>query len=135
MSNHRPTNPRVSALTSHDVRDVPVSIYALCEPETGEIRYIGKSQDPKARASSHVSVGYHGRNVALCDWVHVLRECGARPTVRVLCVVPPGADASPVERALIREHDGPRLLNVRGTSNVAARLAASRESNSARGYY
>jgi hypothetical protein len=57
------------------------------------------------------------------EWALELRARGLRPGLRILRVVPPGADADPWERHFIAKFDSPRLLNVRGTTNPGERLA------------
>jgi hypothetical protein len=110
------------SLTKPDVRNVPVFIYALLEPGSNEIRYVGRSADPEARLRSHVT------NVGACApfrlraWALQLAATKKTPGLRVLRVVPPGADSAPWEAHYIRKHETPRLLNVRGTSDVGARM-------------
>jgi len=63
-----------------------VSIYALCEPDSLEIRYVGKAIDLEARMRSHAheskSLKFHTRKV---NW---LRSLGTdAPVVKVLAVV------------------------------------------------
>ena len=59
-------------------------IYALADPDTGRIVYIGQSIDIKKRYSRHLStVGIANRR--LCPWMLALRERGVRPKLLILC--------------------------------------------------
>lgn len=97
-------------LNSPDIRDVPVYIYALCEPDTGEIRYVGRSSNPRNRITSHRKWG--ATRVVL--WLVELRARGLGPQLRILTTVNPGADATVAEIAAIAEHASDRLLNSSG---------------------
>lgn len=60
-------------------------VYALCEPGTGEVRYIGKADDPRSRLMDHL---------ARCDhthrgrWVRKLKRLGLSPGMTVLQEIP-----------------------------------------------
>lgn len=60
-------------------------IYALKEPDTGEIRYIGKANDPKQRLRGHVSEARKrpGKTHKI-DWIASLLEKGERPILDIL---------------------------------------------------
>jgi len=60
-------------------------IYALKEPETGEIRYVGKSNDPKKRLEDHMSC--QGNHHRAC-WVKNLKHRGLRPILEVIDEIP-----------------------------------------------
>lgn len=60
-----------------------VTIYALCEPDTEEARYIGQTLDLKNRLATHLSPSptqIGGR----FDWIRGLAAGGYAPMVRVL---------------------------------------------------
>lgn len=105
-------------LNEPDVRSVTVYIYALCEPGTGEIRYVGRSANPPQRLAHH-----RGKDAAryVHDWIRELEASGATPIIRVLCIVRPGEDAAPHEKRFITALCGERLLNVRGTPRPPAK--------------
>jgi hypothetical protein len=103
-------HPR-SGLRDPDIRDVPVHIYAFVDPN-GTIRYVGKSRKPSGRLSYMYSQAGSG---AVRFWLAELAAIGQAPTIRILFTVPPGEDAAPHERRLIREHDTGALLNFMGT--------------------
>jgi hypothetical protein len=48
-------------------------------------------------------------------WLAELAANNQEPSIRILFTVPPGEDAAPHERRLIREHDTGALLNFIGT--------------------
>src|SRR5687767_4612507 len=60
------------------------TIYALCEPTTGEIRYIGKTAYPlEKRLKSHLSGAKRVRNHRTY-WIQSLSHA---PIIRALCVI------------------------------------------------
>lgn len=113
--NSRPTTP---ILGFPDVRAVPVYIYGLADPRTGEIRYVGKSDRPKLRLASHRS---NSGARAVREWCAEVMADGLSPEVVELFAVLPGHDADPWERHFIAAHDGTRLLNARGARGDISR--------------
>lgn len=60
-------------------------IYALVCPDSGSIRYIGKSDDPARRLQGHVSVETRRADEShKAHWIRKLQREGKRPTVRVI---------------------------------------------------
>lgn len=59
----------------------PVYIYGLVDPETDEIRYIGKSIRPTERLMNHCNEvsGCHRSN-----WIQSLKKCGLKPEMVIL---------------------------------------------------
>jgi hypothetical protein len=103
--------PSRSALSRPDVRDVTVYIYGLAGAD-GRIRYVGKSNAPRARLNSH----RHTTGAPLVrHWLLSLDASGEEVQIFVLDEVPAGTDAAPFEARAIRKHDTGGLLNVRGT--------------------
>jgi hypothetical protein len=98
----------VGSLLHEDVRAVPVFIYGLADPGTMTVRYVGKSANPKARFSSHLS----GQSYRLRHWLRSLN--GVKPRLLILLRVEPGEDCSEAERALIALHNKGQLLNGQG---------------------
>lgn len=62
-------------------------IYALCEPDTRKVRYIGKANNPKDRLKEHVSESVK-LNSHLGHWLARLRGSGVKPILAVLREVP-----------------------------------------------
>lgn len=59
------------------------TIYALCDPDTGAIRYIGKSVDVARRYKSHLSARDY-QHTPIRRWVAKVKRAGKVPTLRVL---------------------------------------------------
>lgn len=92
-----------------DIREQPVYIYGLSDPETGEVRYIGKSHVPRVR-----QVGLRvGGSDGVRGWLKTLQAAGRRARLVHLKRVPPGENASEWEGRFIVLFDalGFRLLN------------------------
>lgn len=87
-----------------------VTIYALCHPRTGEIRYIGATRRRlRQRLKSHMSAARRGDADACCQWKRTLREW---PEIRPYLTVPDhlGPSAERQVIAVLRAN-GVRLLN------------------------
>lgn len=65
-------------------------IYALCEPGTRTVRYIGKANNPSKRRRLHLSVSSK-LDTHLGHWLSRLRALDSTPELVVLCEVPKGA--------------------------------------------
>ena len=59
------------------------SIYALCDPWTGELRYIGKASSPSARLATHIRDSRRS-NRPVCAWVAKCLSEGKVPEMIVL---------------------------------------------------
>lgn len=59
-----------------------VYIYALCEPGTRSVRYIGMSKDPARRLREHISNARRGLDSPLGEW---LRSLSDKPNMVTLC--------------------------------------------------
>ena len=87
-------------------------IYALVDPRTDGIRYVGKSDDPWRRlcahhcASSQPSNRYHNR------WIAKLKRLGLRARLMILDRIPDGLDWQPYERAWIAAMKSGHLTNL-----------------------
>jgi len=55
-------------------------IYALVDPNTDEVRYIGKSDDPKRRLQEH----YYTCFAAKGHWLSQLKQQDKEPTIKIL---------------------------------------------------
>lgn len=64
-------------------------IYALSDPDTNEIRYIGKANNIKYRLWSHLHEAKRDlRNLRKCNWIKSLMSKGKRPIISVVEEVP-----------------------------------------------
>lgn len=61
-------------------------IYALCEPDTNEIRYIGRTSRPRSRYIEHLSGPIGDKNPKRI-WIDELLAQGKRPIMRILEMV------------------------------------------------
>lgn len=79
----RRPNPPVSAFGA--ILGSPMYLYALAEPDTGEIRYIGKTEDTvKRRLSKHMAPSSLRRKCHRTDWISSLKKRGMKPALIVL---------------------------------------------------
>lgn len=62
-------------------------IYTLSCPETGLVRYIGKSNNPNVRFSQHLRRSKKEKNYKKC-WISSLLEKGSKPIMQVIDSVP-----------------------------------------------
>lgn len=90
-------------------------IYALCDPDTGEIRYIGKANNSKRRLASHIRDSRR-KNMPVHGWIRKLVDSGKMPE---LIVIELTYDWCEAERRLIAKSRarGDRLLNVADGGN------------------
>jgi len=61
---------------------VKTFIYGLTDPETGEMRYVGKSNNPKVRYRYHLKD--KSTNPHKTAWIHKLTERGLKPNLIIL---------------------------------------------------
>ena len=64
-----------------------VFIYALKEPDTGEIRYVGKARDPKKRLTGHLKDSFRFTNHRAC-WIRSVLSKDQKPILEILDEVP-----------------------------------------------
>jgi len=92
-------------------------IYCLRCPETGDVRYIGKTKNPKTRLASHVSKAKSMHLKHHCsDWIRSLLSKGFRPEFEIIFEVPIGEDWEFHEKRLVTEYReaGQSLVNLTG---------------------
>lgn len=91
------------------------SIYALCEPDTKQPRYVGRTSFPLGhRLSNHVASAKRGMSSeGLSLWVNQLEAIGKRPVIILLEECAP-EDADKTEVAWITQYQqrGYALLNI-----------------------
>lgn len=89
-------------------------LYALTDPRTDEVRYIGKTNDINVRQRCHRYEAKKGIRGRKATWYRSLTKIGLEPKLVVLCVVPDDSYEY-FERELIRVYrrDFPgRLVNL-----------------------
>lgn len=105
----------------------PAEIYALSDPITGQLRYIGKANDSAERLKSHLRDA-NRRDTPVYRWIRKLTNKGLAPAVKVLEVT---HDWQESERRLIAlsRARGDKLLNVADGGDEPACSTAVRSSN------
>jgi|GEM_PF-3428745 len=89
-------------------------IYALSDPDTGEVRYVGKADDPRRRLGEHLN---SPTNEDMAAWLEALASQGKQPDLEVLEVVTDGDWAQKEARHIWRmRRMGFNLLNRDGPS-------------------
>lgn len=94
-----------------------VYIYALCEPDTEEVRYVGVTQQPQMRLNAHLSRSQLKGETSKQQWLKDLREKGLRPKFCILEEVSMVSDYKEMrlhERKWIHEYlsNGANLTNI-----------------------
>jgi hypothetical protein len=89
-----------------------VSVYALVDPRTNAIRYIGTSSDPETRFATHRQPG--SRLPGVRDWVASLRKRGREPRLIILERVSLAIAAEAEARWIAHHSDGQLLNRTRG---------------------
>jgi hypothetical protein len=111
-----------------------VEIYGLYDPETNELRYVGKANNAAKRLKKHIEE--RGLHRPVCHWVKSIIDQGKCPRVVVLETVP-AKEWDEAERRLIAEHrKTARLLNLADGGAMPSqtkeqRRVAARASNEA----
>jgi len=95
-------------------------VYALTEPDTGTVAYIGMTNDTKRRLQQHLSC--NGTNVAKNTWIQELLERGAKPSLNVLETVNTRAMAQKREKYWMRYYTEKQvcLHNIRINGNSSS---------------
>lgn len=77
-----------------------VYIYALCDPRSMLIMYVGQTVDINGRYNAHIKDNF---NLLKLEWVTELADLGLKPVMYIICEVDE-AHADQVERALIQAY-------------------------------
>ena len=69
-------------------------IYGLCDPRTGTLRYVGKSNNPVKRLERHLREARTLRSCHRHDWLASLLTAGVKPVISILeeCAAPKWAE-------------------------------------------
>ena len=94
-------------------------VYALVDPFSGSLRYVGKTKNPASRLSGHISAARHGALTPVATWVRQILRDGKRPLILALAVTAKGALALQRETTEIERlaSEGCQLVNVQKTSS------------------
>ena len=75
-------------IIKNELRDLQkdrVHIYALIDPRTNYIRYIGSTTNPLVRYNSHLS---DVKNYSKSEWIEELKKMSIKPMMKILEIVP-----------------------------------------------
>ncbi len=71
--------------TDHsDTTNQHAYIYALIDPRDGQVRYVGRSVNPKRRYLAHLGISRSDPNEHKKSWIRVLQNASMRPILKVL---------------------------------------------------
>ncbi len=101
----------------------PVYTYTLNEPDTNEVRYVGKTDKPKERLQAHLRPSSLRARTYKNHWIKSLMQRGLRPTMTVVTAHPTDALAALEEIRLIKYYMslGCSLTNgTRGGDGISA---------------
>lgn len=106
-----------------------MEIYALCDPDSSEARYVGAARDARARLKGHVRVAFKSEAPLYVEWLRGLLLRGKMPKVEIVGATD---DWCRLERnsMLYLRAAGHRLLNV---SKGGERPSPSKETQAANG--
>lgn len=90
---------------------MPNSIYALIDPRTKLIRYVGKARDPIGRLGRHHSASRNGTTIPVCRWIAELVSLGLKPTLHVIEICEGDGCAEEIFHIRLARQDGLQLLN------------------------
>ena len=96
-----------------------IYLYALCDPKSGELYYVGLTSDPEARLSRHrkaLDCGCWEKHAAM-------EQAGLRPIMTRLETFTDPEEAKAAEKATILSlrEQGYKLLNIRAGGNYHPR--------------
>lgn len=112
--------PRLAAVevletcTSSCLYQPNVFIYALVDPSTKQVRYIGKTANPKARYTNHITHSRVAkfRDIPVYKWIRNLEKYGKMPKMVVLEEVPLMRWESVEQHYIEKYREEGNLLNV-----------------------
>lgn len=111
---------RIIAIGDISIEPV-VFVYHLCDPDTMEVRYVGRALYPALRLYQHLN---HTHNKRVRNWIDELDDAGKKPVMRVLARVEGWKAGMRAERCEIKRQReaGAQLLNYAPKENAAIRF-------------
>jgi hypothetical protein len=101
----------LAALLKSEESDNCTCIYALCCPRTGDVRYIGKANDPVRRLRLHCTAA-RNEQTHKGRWIKSLHAAGLRPDLAIVARVSLGNWQEWERRAIeIARAGGAQLTN------------------------
>lgn len=73
-------------------------IYALADPRTENVRYVGKARNPQVRLSNHLARANGTQSRHVSRWLKSLKDLGLRPILIILEEIPDDQDWQARER-------------------------------------
>lgn len=62
----------------------PYCVYHLIDPNTKQVRYVGKSRNPRARLASHIVEAKESQSTAKKVWIRGLLDVGMSPVLVIV---------------------------------------------------
>lgn len=88
-----------------------VEIYALCCPDSGEVRYIGKANNSSARLERHIC-DMKRRDYPVYMWLRKLIANNKKPVLVIVETAPADAWQDAEKRIIAKHRESGRLLNI-----------------------
>lgn len=112
-----------------------VEIYGLFDPDSGQIRYIGKANNAAKRLKSHLWDARHNKR-PICNWIRGLVAQGKLPRLEVLEIVDRASWQVAEKRVIAEYRKTSQLLNLADGGDMPSqtdqqRVKAARASNKA----
>ena len=86
------------------MRQTPYSIYLLSDPNTGAVRYVGCSKNPKSRLSQHIKESMQRQNTAKKAWIHNLMIHNTPPVMQIVAQIMDPTAARIMESQTCHQH-------------------------------
>lgn len=100
LTEYRPDPQNANLGTERGIAHKRTYVYALCDPDTGDVRYIGKTVDVRRRLYRH---RHENDGSYRARWLAKLTSAGQSPVFKLLEVVEVGENWAAVERRWIRD--------------------------------
>ena len=100
---------------------MPYHVYHLVDPNTREVKYVGKSTNPRSRYRQHLKESAQRQNTAKKQWIHQLAKQGQQPVMVIASTHPDDDSARRAESAQVHAHRA-SILNIHDPARGAADL-------------